>query len=387
MIQTPSYNTHLENLIYQSYETGKNIALSYCRKGGYIMNNLENNFTVGILDFELYLPEQTMDADVLSQHVNIPADVLRDKMGIHRKYIGGEDDHSATMATKASRQLLKKLQMDSNEIDMILFAGETYCEYVCWTAAIKIQNELKADNAFAWDLGFRCAATPLALKVAKDMMRSDPSLETVLLTGGNTNAYLIDYKDKNQSFMFDMSPAGFAVMLKRGHDENIILETGIITDHVFCDDVIGKWGGTLHPITDEIARDPEQLRKSKLIHLTDPEGMKKRLAERSLPNFVGAVDLALKKSQLGRTDVDFIGITHINPKAHNMILDSLEIDRNRSIYLKDDGHCGHIDQFLSIRHGLEQGLIQNGDTCALLGAGTGYAFACSIIQWGKVTNS
>ncbi len=57
---------------------------------------------------------------------------------------------------------------------MILFAGETYCEYVCWTAAIKIQNELGADNAFAWDLGFRCAGTPLALKVAKDMMRSDP---------------------------------------------------------------------------------------------------------------------------------------------------------------------------------------------------------------------
>jgi len=347
------------------------------------MNNNYNDFQVGIMDFEIYLPEQTIDSEALSKLVNIPPEIIRDKMGINRKYVGGEDDHSAMMATKASKQLLKKLDIDPNDLDMILFAGETYCEYICWTAAIKIQNELGADNAFAWDLGFRCAGTPLALKVAKDMMRSDPELETVLLTGGNTNAYLIDYADKNQSFMFDMSPAGFAVVLKRGHDENIILETGIITDHVFCDDVIGKWGGTLHPISDDIANDPEQLRKSKLIHLPDPEGMKKRLAERSLPNFIGAVDKALQKSELDRNDIDFMGITHINPKAHNAILDTLGVSRDKSVYLKNDGHCGHIDQFLSIRHGLEQGLIKNGDKCALLGAGTGYAFACSIIKWGK----
>lgn len=364
-------------------KTGKGFALIGCHKEAIKMINNQNEFTVGIVDFEIYLPEKTIDAHELSELVNIPAEVIRDKMGISRKYVGGEEDHSAMMATKASRELLKKLDMDANEIDMILFAGETYCEYVCWTAAIKIQNELGADKAFAWDLGFRCAGTPLALKVAKDMMRSDPALKHVLLTGGNTNAYLIDYKDKNQSFMFDMSPAGFAVMLKRDHNENIVLETGIITDHVFCDDVIGKWGGTLHPITNEIASDPEQLRQSRLIHLPDPDGMKQRLAERSLPNFVGAVDLALEKSSLPREAIDFIGITHINPKAHNAILDTLGLDHSKSVYLKDDGHCGHIDQFLSIRHGLEQGLIKDGDTLALLGAGTGYAFACSIVKWGK----
>jgi 3-oxoacyl-[acyl-carrier-protein] synthase-3 len=345
-------------------------------------NNLDA-FSVGIMDFEIYLPEETIDADGLSELVQIPPEVLRDKMGIHRKYVGGEEDHSAMMATKASKRLLEKLDVHPNDLDMILFAGETYCEYVCWTAAIKIQNELGADNAFAWDLGFRCAGTPLALKVAKDMMRSDPSLETVLLTGGNTNAYLIDYTDKNQSFMFDMSPAGFAVLLKRGHDENVILETGIITDHVFCDDVIGKWGGTLHPITDDIASDPEKLREARLIHLPDPEGMKKRLAERSLPNFVGAVDKALEKSDIRRQDLDFIGITHINPKAHDAIIHTLGLTGDQSVYLKDDGHCGHIDQFLSIQHGLNQGRIQDGDLCALLGAGTGYAFACSIVRWGK----
>ena len=253
---------------------------------------------IGIVDFEVYLPEKKITAEELSPLVNIPADILRNKMGISEKHVGGPEDHAAMMATKASQRLLDKTGTDPKSIDMILFAGETYCEYVCWTAAIKIQNILGADNAYAWDMGFRCAATPLALKVAKDMMIADDSLNTVLIAGGNTNAYLIDYQDRNQSFMFDMYPAGMAVLLKKGHNHNIILETGVITDHVFCDDVIGKWGGSLYPIDDQIATDPESLRKAKLIHLSDPEGMKVRLGERSLPNFVGAVNLAKKNPRL-----------------------------------------------------------------------------------------
>jgi len=347
---------------------------------------MTKKFHVGIVDFEIYLPEQTISAEELSELVDIPPQILRDKMGINRKHVGGPEDHAAMMATKASKALLERNNIDPNDIDMILFAGETYCEYVCWTAAIKIQNELGADNAYAWDLGFRCAGTPLALKVAKDMIKADDSLNTVLIAGGNTNAYLIDYKDKNQSFMFDMSPAGFALILKRGHMENQVLESGIITDHVFCDDVIGKWGGSLYPITDEIAKDPEKLRRARLIHLSDPEGMKKRLGERSLVDFTGAVRKALKNSNLEEKDIDFIGITHINPKAHYAIMDDLGIDREKTVYLADNGHCGHVDQFLAIKHGLAEGKVNDGSICALLGAGTGYAFACTMVRWGKSKN-
>ncbi len=338
---------------------------------------------IGIVDFENYLPEGIITAEELSPLVNIPADILRTKMGINQKHVGGPEDHPAKMAVKAAKRLLERNSIDPLDLDMILFAGETYCEYVCWTAAIKIQNELGADNAYAWDLGFRCAGTPLALKVAKDMMKSDDDIKEVLIVGGNTNAYLIDYQDKNQSFMFDMSPAGCAILLRKDYPHNEVLETGIITDHVFCDDVIGKWGGTLYPIDDAIAGDPEKLRKAKLIHLSDPEGMKKRLAERSLPNFTNAVNIALRKSGFQQEDLDFISITHINPKSHAAILNALGMTEKQSIYLENDGHCGHVDQTLALDYGIKSGAVKEGSLCALLGAGTGYAFACTIVRWGE----
>ncbi|QNO13888.1 3-oxoacyl-ACP synthase [Alkalicella caledoniensis] len=342
-----------------------------------------HDFRVGIMDYSIYLPEQTISAEELSKQVNISPDILRNKLGINRKYVGGPEDHAGMMATKAAKSLLEKTNVDPKKINMILYAGETYAEYVCWTVAIKIQNEIGADNAYAWDLSFRCAGTPLALKVAKDMMYADESLNTVLIAGGNTNAYLIDYEEPSQSFMFDMSPAGFAILLKRDHIENELLGSGIITEHVFCDDVIGKFGGTLHPITQEIAEDPEKLKKAKLITLTDPEGMKKRLGEKSIPAFIGVVRKALKASGLQEKDIDYIGINHMNPKAHYAIMAELGIDKEKTVYLCDDGHCGHADQLIALQHGVNQGKIKYGSIVALLGAGTGYAFGCSILRWGK----
>lgn len=344
---------------------------------------MKKDFHVGIVDFETYLPEQIMTAEELSEIVNIPVDVLKNKMGVNSKHIGGPEDHPGMMATKATKRLLERTKINPKEIDMILYAGETYCEYTCWTVAIKIQNEIKADNAYAWDLSFRCAGTPLALKVAKDMMYADDTLNTVLVAGGNANAYLIDLEDPNQSNMFDMSPGGFALILKRDHMENELLGSGIITDHIFSDDAVGKWGGTLNPITDEIGQDPEKLKKARLLHMADPERTKKNLATRSIPNFTGAVRLALKDSNLNERDIDFIGITHVAPRAHYAIMDDLGINNEKTVYLADDGHCGHVDQLLSVQYGLEKGLVKDGSVCALLGAGTGYAFACSLIRWGK----
>lgn len=341
------------------------------------------DFHVGIVDFETYLPEQMITAEELSKQVNIPAEILRNKMGVNSKHIGGPEDHPGMMATKATKKLLERAKIDPKEIDMILYAGETYCEYTCWTVAIKIQNEIGADNAYAWDLSFRCAGTPLALKVAKDMMYADDTLNTVLIAGGNANAYLIDLQDQGQRNMFDMSPGGFALVLKRDYMENELLGSGIVTDHIFCDDAVGKWGGTLYPITDEIGQDPEKLRKARLLYMDDPERTKKNLGQRSLPNFVGATRLALKASNLNQKDIDFIGITHIAPRAHYMIMDELGMDNEKTVYLADDGHCGHVDQLLAVKYGLEKGLVKDGSVCALLGAGTGYGFACSLVRWGK----
>ncbi|NLC24762.1 MAG: hypothetical protein GX776_09920 [Oxalobacter sp.] len=291
------------------------------------------------------------------------------------------------MTLKCVNELLAKTGFDPKDIDMILYAGETYAEYICWTVGIYIQREIGADNAYAWDLSFRCAGLPLSLKVAKEMMYADPSLKNVLVCGGNNNCQLVDYKDPNQSFMFNMAPGAFATLLRRDYDVNTILESHIITDAQFATDVIGETGGSLKPLTqadvEEMAKDPEKTRRWNLLTLPDAAGMKKRLATRSLPDFTGAVRGACERTGIQSSDIDFIGIVHIGDRAHFAIMDDLGIDREKTVFLYDDGHCGHPDPLLALDYGLQQGKVKDGDLCALVGGGTGYAFSCTIVKWGK----
>ena len=342
---------------------------------------------IGIVDYSIYLPSEKKSAEELSKLVNIPAEVLSEKMGIRAIRVGGADDQPGKMAVKASKALLEKTAFDPMDIDMILYAGETYAEYVCWTVGIMIQEEIGARNAYAWDLSFRCAGLPLALKVAKDMMTADKKLKNVLVCCGNNNAQLVDYNDPNQSFMFNLGPGAFAMILRQGHNENIILESGIITDSQFHSDVIGLTGASQNPLTqemvEEMAKDPEKTRRFNLLTLPDAAGMKKRLSEASMPNFTGAVRLACENSGKSVEDIDFIGIVHIGNRAHFAIMDNLGIDKEKTVFLWDDGHCGQVDPLLALDYGIKEGKVKNGTLAALVGAGTGYAFGCTLVRWGQ----
>jgi len=346
---------------------------------------------IGIVDYVTYTPDKLMTADELSHLVNIPADVLRDKMGIRHIHVGDSiNDQPGKMAVKCAKALIEKTGIDPLDIDMILYAGETYAEYICWTVGIMVQDAIGAKNAYAWDLSFRCAGLPLAMKIAKDMMTADEKLINVLICCGNNNAQLVDYKDPNQSFMFNMGPGAFAMLLRRGYEANQVLGTGIITDSQFHSDVIGMTGGSQQPLTQEMvlemAADPEKTRRFNLLTLPDAAGMKKRLAAASLPNFANSVRMACEQSGITPADINFIGVVHIGNRAHYALLDELGIDHDKTVFLWDDGHCGQVDPLLAVDYGLREGKIKDGDVVALVGAGTGYAFGCTIVKWNVVSS-
>lgn len=339
----------------------------------------KQDFQVGIVGWGLYLPENFITAEELSPQINIPPNIIREKMGFDRKPVGGPEDHCVEMGTKAARQCLNKTGVDPKEIDLVLWAGEDYKEYVCWTAGIAVQENIGASNAWAFDVALRCAGTPLALKVAKDLMFANPELKTVMVVGGNTNCYLVDYRCPEQSFMFDMAPGGLAMILKRDWPENRILESHVITESSMHMDVIGAKGGSKNLLE----KDDVENRGWKLI-MPDPAGMKQRLGEKSLSAFTGAVRGALERSGLAQENIGYICPVHINPKGHKAILAELGVAEDQGAYLQQYGHCGHADQLIGLEMGLKEGKITDGTNVVFLGAGTGYAFSATVIQWGKI---
>jgi 3-oxoacyl-[acyl-carrier-protein] synthase-3 len=336
-----------------------------------------NTEPIGLVSTGLYIPNQWMTGEEIAEISGLPVDVVVNKMGIHRKPIPGEEDHTCEMGIHAACEAIRKAQIDPKEIDLVIYIGEEHKEYPLWTAGIKLQQEVGAVNAWAFDVALRCGTTIMALKVAKDMMLADESIRTVLLAGGYRNSDFIDYTNPRTRFMYNLSAGGGAILLQRGHTRNQILQSHLITDGSFSEDVVVVAGGTKRPISAEAIKE-----RLNYLDVTDPEGMKQRLEQKSMDNFMKVISKSLEKSGYQESDVDYLGILHMKRSAHDYVLRELGLSEEQSIYLSDYGHMGQMDQILSLELGLQQRKIKDGDVVVLVSAGIGYAWGATTIRWG-----
>lgn len=336
---------------------------------------------IGILSTGIYLPEEYLTGKEIAEMAGIPVRVVEEKMGIKKKYIPGPEDHTCEMGIIAAKQAIAKVGINPLEIDLVIFIGEEHKEYPLWTAGIKLQEEIGAFNAWAFDVALRCGTTVMALKVAKSMMMADPDIRTVLLAGGYRNVDFIDYQNPRTRFMFNLGAGAGAILLNKGHNENILMETDIITDGSFSEDVVVVVvsGGTKNPITKEAI--DQRLNK---LDVLDPDGMKQRLEKKSMDNFLRVIRESLRKSGFRQEDISYLAILHMKKSAHEYVLKELGLAKEQSIYLEDYGHIGQIDQILSLELALSKGKVKEGDVVVFVSAGIGYAWGATTIKWGKV---
>lgn len=336
---------------------------------------------IGILSTGIYLPDTIMTGREIAEKAGIPQDVVEQKMGIKEKRIPGPDDHTVQMGIRAAKRAIEKADIEPKKIDLVIYIGEEYKEYPLWTAAIKTQEEIGAYHAWGFDVALRCGTTIMALKVAKSLMLTDPGINTVLLAGGYRNVDLIDYSNPRSRFMFNLGAGGGAILLQKGLKKNILLESVLVTDGSFSEDVIIPYGGTKQPITKEVL-EKGQIR----FDVPDPKGMKQRLDQKSLEYFLFVIRQALAKSGYHEKDIDYLALLHMKRSAHQYILHELGLSEEHSIYLEEYGHIGQIDQILSLELAAQAGKLKPGDIVVLVSAGIGYAWGASVIRWGTVTD-
>jgi 3-oxoacyl-[acyl-carrier-protein] synthase-3 len=316
------------------------------------------------------------EAQSIAAQSGLPLAVVVDKMGIKKKRRAPADLHPSEMAVSAGRMALEDI--DPKSVDVVIWTGSEYKDHIVWTAAIHVQRELGLKNAFAFDLSARCSTGILGLKLAQSLMTTDPFVKRVLLVGGHRTGDLVDYKDPSTRFLYNLADGGSAMLLEK--DETGIargaelLDTAIITDGAFSMDVVLPAGGTRVPTRASPGASTTYLT------VPDPEGMKKRLDEVSLDNFLDVI-----RSAANGRDIDYLALLHMKRSAHDAILQELGLRPEQSIYLDEYGHFGSPDQVLSLGLAEKRGLLKPGAIVVFASAGLGYMWGASSFRWMKPT--
>jgi 3-oxoacyl-[acyl-carrier-protein] synthase-3 len=270
------------------------------------------------------------------------------------------------------------------DIDVVLCTTEEWREYLLWTTAIDLAWEIGARRAWGLDIHARCVTTIAALKLARSLMADDPTIDTILIGGGYAISHFIDLGDVNTSFLFNIGAGAGAMIVKRDWPENRVLGTHLIADGMMSRHVLVPASGSVrHPDNEAVACGEFKFR------LVEPEAMKARLGEVSIPNWLACVDKALGNSgtkpdgsPYQREDIDFFNMSLVKPSAHREMLQHLGLSEEQSVYISDIGHIGEQDAIINIEAGVEQGRLKPGDTMVIIAAGIGYVWGGAVVEWG-----
>lgn len=332
---------------------------------------------IGIAGLGTYVPEKIETAADVAAGSGIPEEILKTKMGIVQRHVAGDDDPVSKMASEAAKQAIESAGISPEQINMVISHGSEYKDHLVWNAAGKIQHNVGAVNAFAFEIYALCAGSPIAMNAAKGMMQSNPQLEYVLLAAASRENDLVSLKNQRARFMYNFGAGGGAMVFKRNATENLVLGASAFTDGSLSETVI-------------ISREPEALEGGSKINgdlygmldVQNAEYMGERLGETSLTNFVKVIQEAVERSDASLDDVKFLGLVHMKNSFYNQILDSIGLTPEQSVFLDHYGHIQSVDQTLTLQLGLEQGKIKPGDLIVLAGAGTGYTWSAIAVRWG-----
>ena len=327
---------------------------------------------VGLAGTASYLPERVMTAAEVATVSGIPENVIVEKFGLREKHVAAADEHVSDLSLRAAESLLREQQLDPASIDAVMYFGSTWKDYAVWQVSPLIAHELGCTNALALEFDNVSHGTPMALRVARDLLRAEDELRTILLVAACRESYLLDYDNERSRFMFNFGDGAVAGLLTRDSTENEVLGCNAVTDGSLALQVKVPRGGSVH------ANDGYGY-----LDVEDPTAMKERLDETSLRNFVAAAEGALQRSAAGLEDVSYLCGIHTKRSMHAAIVDALGLDPARAAYLDDTGHMSGVDPLLALDRAARAGELTDGELVLLLAAGTGYTWAASVVRWGS----
>ena len=168
-----------------------------------------------------YLPEKILTNKDLEGMVDTSHEWIIERTGIESRHIASENESSVDMAYNASINAIKNAGIDSSNIDMIVVATTTP-ERKFPSTAVLLQNKLKNNKAFAFDLNAACTGFIYALDIADTYIKSGFA-NSVLVVGTEKITSLLDWSDRNTCVLFG-DGAG-AVLLSSSRSPGILSNT------------------------------------------------------------------------------------------------------------------------------------------------------------------
>src|SRR5271166_4734259 len=159
------------------------------------------------------LPARIVTNDELARSVDTSDAWIRQRTGIKQRYVAGEGETTATLATQAAERALRHAGLTAADIDLVIVATSTP-DYTFPAVATQVQASLGIVEGAAFDLQAVCTGFVYAVATADKFLLSG-SHKRALVIGAETFSRILDWSDRTTCVLFG-DGAGAIVLEARG---------------------------------------------------------------------------------------------------------------------------------------------------------------------------
>jgi len=316
-----------------------------------------------------YLPTKIMTNDELASILDTSPEWIRTRTGIVERRIASEVETTSTLATAAAKEVLNKRGIDPLEVEMIVVAT-MMPDSPFPSVACKVQHNVGARNAFAFDISAACSGFVYALEIAAQFIKTG-SARNALIIGSEVFSKFVDWSDRSTCVLFG-DGAG-AAFLEAGQEE-CFLGFVLRADGSGQNILHMPAGGTALPATVETIQNRQ--------HFLKMNGLK--LFKAVVPMVCDVISDTCKKAGVAIQEVRLIVPHQANVHIIKEVAECLEIPFERfMINLQKYGNTSAASIPLALIDAVQDGKILPGDLVMLVGFGAGLTCAANLIRWDK----
>jgi 3-oxoacyl-[acyl-carrier-protein] synthase-3 len=306
------------------------------------------------------LPERRVDNAELAETVDTSDQWIVERTGIRSRYLAGEDETTASLATDAARKALEDAGMDASEIDLIVLATATP-DQTFPSSATKVQAALGIPDCIAFDVHAVCTGFLYALSVADSMLRSG-NARNALVIGSETFSRILDWEDRTTCVLFG-DGAG-ALVLRAGDGEAGILATKLHADGRHNDLLFVDGGPSTTGTVGKLRMKGREVFRHAVVNLADVLG-----------EVLGAAGL-------DADDVDWVVPHQANARILDATAKKLGLPPEKVIVTVDShANTSAASVPLAFDAAVRDGRIKRGDIVVLEAMGGGFTWGAAVLRY------
>lgn len=315
-------------------------------------------------------PSRSLSNEDLSRIVDTSDEWIQSRTGIGQRYIAGANDSLSGLAAAAGRNALEMAKVRPEDVDLILLATSTPDDL--FGSAARVQGEIGATRAIAFDLTAACSGFAIALVTAAQYIRTG-AYKTVLVIGADILSRWVDWEDRATCVLFG-DGAG-AIVCQANETKDNLLGFELCSDGTRSHCLNLAYQNEEHPL-----KNGASVQKGTFQPLTMNGREVYRFAVDKVPE---VIEKALYRANLSVSDLDWLLLHQANQRIMDAVADRLGVPNEKVLTnLVRHGNTSAASIPLALDEAVREGKVKPGDSIAVSGFGAGLTWGAAIFRWG-----